>query len=220
MPATPATGPRRPPPATSTSSSASTNAAGENNQPQRPANPFSSDCGSTPRKRIARTFAQADSRRCPRLMRALQQLIALSGCVGEDQAALVQSSQEGMDAFQWQPERREPLLETGLDRRQAGLTVEHFQDGVFFVAEVEVLQRHRVFNEPIAVLPVRLGHDRQVGPAGKGEWINAAPRFAFSPASPAANSVPDCRFPPARGPARVDWVDLRVDEDYLAGKLG
>ena len=96
---------------------------------------------------------------------ALEQLLSLSGCVGEEQAALVQSSQECMGGFQGEPVRRETLFETGFDLRQAGLAVEHFQDSVLFVAEVEVLQRHRVFNQPIAVLPVFLRHDRQVRPA-------------------------------------------------------
>ncbi len=125
-----------------------------------------------------------------------------------------------MDAFQWQPERREPLLETGLDLRQAGLTVEHFQDGVFFVAEVEVLQRHRVFNEPIAVLPVLLGHDRQVGPAPQGEVDRTRHldlHFRPHPRPQTQSLIVD--FHP-HVDLRVDWVDLRVNEDYLAGKLG
>ena len=98
-----------------------------------------------------------------------QQLFALTGGVGEDQTTLMQSPQEGLDLFERESKGSKAFLEAGLDLGEAGAAVEHFQDRVLFFAQVEIIQRHRVFDKPIALPPVVLRHDRQVGPAPQEE---------------------------------------------------
>ena len=125
--------------AASKSRIAKINAVGENNQPQR---------GKRLQQRLRIDSTEANrqdvgkGRQTPppaAKVSALKQLLALSRRVGKKQAALVQSSQERMGGFQGEPVRREAPLETGFDLCQAGLAVKHFQDGVLFVAEVEIL---------------------------------------------------------------------------------
>ena len=107
---------------------------------------------------------------------AFVELAPLAGHVGHHQPAAVQHAQKLLQFLQGDLLRGELLLESLLDFVQAGLAVEHLEDGVFFLLEAIVLQAHRVLHHPIAaaevVLP--LGHqvrplpDRRL-PGGTGE---------------------------------------------------
>ena len=107
------------------------------------------------------------------LRRTLARSSSCSPCPGASERIRPHWCNLPRNAWIWskgQSIRCKALFEAGLDLGDAGATVEHFQDRVLFFAEVEVIQRHRVFDKPRAAQPpVILRYDRQVGPAAQGQ---------------------------------------------------
>ena len=90
--------------------------------------------------------------------------MALAGHVGHDQPAAVQHAQKLLQLFQRDLLRRELGLEAFLDLVQAGLAVDHVEDGEFLVLEAEVVQPHRLLDDPVALAHVALPPRGQVRP--------------------------------------------------------
>ena len=100
---------------------------------------------------------------------ALAELPALAGQVGHDEPAAVQHPQELLQFLQGDLLRRKIGFKAVLDFVQAGLPVEHLQDGVFFLLEAEVVQAHRVLHHPVAAAEIVLPPRHQVGPPADGQ---------------------------------------------------
>ncbi len=103
------------------------------------------------------------------LVAAFAELAALAGHVGHHQPAAVQHAQELLQLLQRDLLRRELGLEPLLDLVQAGLAVEHLQDGVFLLLEAEVVQAHRVLHHPVAAAQVVLPPGGKVRPLADAE---------------------------------------------------
>ena len=94
--------------------------------------------------------------------------MALARRVGHHQPAAVQHAQELLQLLQGDLLRRELGLEPVLDLVEAGLAIEHLQDGVFFVLEAIVIQPHRFLYHPVAAAQIVLPPRQQVRPPADG----------------------------------------------------
>ena len=95
---------------------------------------------------------------------ALEQLLALAAHGGDHQPAAVQHAQELLQLVQGDLLRGELVLEPVLDLVQAGVAVEPLQDGVFLFLEAEVVQPHRVLDDPVGAAQVVVPPRAEVGP--------------------------------------------------------
>ena len=91
-----------------------------------------------------------------RSLRRLRSWWPWPGAAASDQPAAVQHAQKLLQLFQRDFLRGIFGLEAFFDLVQAGVAVEHLQDGVFFLLEAEVVQADGLFDDPVATAEVLL----------------------------------------------------------------
>src|SRR5688572_13419585 len=95
---------------------------------------------------------------------ALDELLALSGRIGDDKATAVQHADELLQLFRANCLRRKIALEALGNFVEARLAVEHLQDGEFFFLKTVVLQPDGVLDHPIKPALVTMLTSAQVRP--------------------------------------------------------
>ena len=98
------------------------------------------------------------------LVAAFAELSSLARHADHYQSAAVQLAEELLELLQGDFLGRELRLEPLLDLVQACLAVDHLEDGVLLLLEAEVVQPHRILDDPVALAEVALPPRREVLP--------------------------------------------------------
>src|SRR5487761_1443604 len=98
----------------------------------------------------------------------------LAGHVGDDQAAAVQHADELLQLFDADLLRRKLGLELVLDLVEAGLPVEHLENGELFLLKTKVVESDGLLDDPIGASLVAVLARGKVGPHAHGKLARRA----------------------------------------------